>query len=663
MPGHRFTIAIGAVVAATFSVNAAAQPPDISSLTANVAFPVSWGTQITWTATASGGTAPLQYQFWRLRQGVGWTLAQDYSTNNTLTWTPSVFDGGTYSLQVFVRSSASSSAFEAWRSFDNFVIVGAPPLTVTSFTANVSFPSHVFVPITWTATASVAGSFLYQFWRLRQGVGWTMVQDYSTYNTFSWTPVEADAGTYVLQVWVKSSISPALDAWSITAAFEISPPGPVQITSLNSSVVLPAVVGTPITWSATATGGSPPVQFKFLLRDAAGVWSVLQDYSPVSRVPWTPTVAGDYVLQVWARSTGSAAALEDWRGTETFTVNPSTVPVVSSLTTDAGLPAISTNSMTWTAIAAGGIASLEYEFWRFRQGSGWTLAQAYSPSPTYVWAPAPGEEGTYHLQVWVRSAGSTAPFEAWLNAAGFQVVPPTVFRLQGQSGDFIIGAGERLFTSADASFAPFPFANAAALQVTSSSNSSVSWQTFFSPPAGVPFVPGVYSDALAPSQGTTAPKMFVHTLNFLCTLLWGRFVVLEVSFDSSGVVDHYAADFEQHCHGNAGALFGSIRFKSTVPLVPIRDVALEGTLPGHIDVPLVWTIPDASADREYQFWRYSQATHKWLLLQSYSTNPTVIWTPQPGDEGSWAIEVWERASGSVAAYDTWRSSGAFSVGP
>ena len=111
-----------------------------------------------------------------------------------------------------------------------------------------------------------------------QGVGWTLVQDYSTLNTFSWTPVEADAGTYALQVWVKSSVSSAaLDAWRSTPGFEISPPGPVQITSLNSSVALPTVVGTPITWSATATGGSPPVQFKFLLRDVAGVWSVLQD--------------------------------------------------------------------------------------------------------------------------------------------------------------------------------------------------------------------------------------------------------------------------------------------------------------------------------------------------------------------------------------------------
>ena len=76
---------------------------------------------------------------------------------------------------------------------------------------SVPLPAPVSSPITWTATATGGvGPLLYQFWRLRQGVGWTMVQDYSTLNTFSWTPVEADAGSYVLQVWVKSSLSAAL---------------------------------------------------------------------------------------------------------------------------------------------------------------------------------------------------------------------------------------------------------------------------------------------------------------------------------------------------------------------------------------------------------------------------------------------------------------------
>ena len=43
----------------------ASAPATLTSLTANVSFPVAPGTPITWTAVASGGTAPLQYQFWR----------------------------------------------------------------------------------------------------------------------------------------------------------------------------------------------------------------------------------------------------------------------------------------------------------------------------------------------------------------------------------------------------------------------------------------------------------------------------------------------------------------------------------------------------------------------------------------------------------------------
>jgi hypothetical protein len=323
-----------------FSVTGPA-PVAVTSFTANMAFPVSFGTPITWTATATGGTAPLQYRFWRLRQGVGWTMVQDYSPNNTFTWAPGVTEGGTYSLQVWVRSAGSSAVFEAWRGVDNFVINGPPAVTMTSFTSSVSFPAPVFSPITWTATATGGvGPLLYQFWRLRQGVGWTMVQDYSTLNTFSWTPVEADAGSYVLQVWVKSSLSSAaFDAWSSTGNFQISPPGPVQITSVAATVTFPAPVGTPITLSATATGGSPPVQFKFWLRDGSGVWSVLQDYSPVSNVTWTPTQAGSYIVQVWARSNGSAAAFEDWHGMATITINPSAVPMVSSLRPSVTLPA------------------------------------------------------------------------------------------------------------------------------------------------------------------------------------------------------------------------------------------------------------------------------------------------------------------------------------
>ena len=179
---------------------------------------------------------------------------------------------------------------------------------------NRTFPSAAFAPITWTAVVSGGNPPLqYQFWRLKQGVGWSLVQDYSALNTYSWTPTAAETGTYVLQVWVRSTGSTAAyDAWSGTGNFAITAPAPVQITTFGSSVGLPVAVGTPITWNVSAIGGTPPIHFKFfLLNVGTGVWSILQNYSTSSSVTWTPMAAGSYVVQVWARSATSTAPYED----------------------------------------------------------------------------------------------------------------------------------------------------------------------------------------------------------------------------------------------------------------------------------------------------------------------------------------------------------------
>ena len=44
----------------------------------------------------------------------------------------------------------------------------------------------------------------------------------------------------------------------------------------------------------------------------------------------------------------------------------------------------------------------------------------------------------------------------------------------------------------------------------------------------------------------------------------GRFVVLEVVYRTDGSVKRFAADFEQHCNNTAPALFGAIRYNSTI---------------------------------------------------------------------------------------------------
>ena len=64
------------------------------SLTSNVALPATAGTTITWTAGATGGTAPLEYQFWRQDSGT-WIMVQDYSAMNSYTWITTAAGHGT----------------------------------------------------------------------------------------------------------------------------------------------------------------------------------------------------------------------------------------------------------------------------------------------------------------------------------------------------------------------------------------------------------------------------------------------------------------------------------------------------------------------------------------------------------------------------------------
>ncbi|HLZ07717.1 MAG TPA: triple tyrosine motif-containing protein, partial [Chloroflexota bacterium] len=99
--------------------------------------------------------------------------------------------------------------------------------------------------------------------------------------------------------------------------------GPATAISVTPNVTLPSHVGTPITWTATASGGTAtPLQYKFYLYTQGSGWSLLQDYGPNETFTWTPTVAGTYQVQVWVRSAGSTQAYESFTQTMLFVIQP-----------------------------------------------------------------------------------------------------------------------------------------------------------------------------------------------------------------------------------------------------------------------------------------------------------------------------------------------------
>jgi FtsP/CotA-like multicopper oxidase with cupredoxin domain len=362
---------------------------------------------------------------WTLSPSLGLTGQQLYRSTNggafvavgsvlgaaVVTATDAVVPTNTYAYYVVALKGAVPSVPS------NTVTI---PLTIVSLTANRTFPSPAGTSVTWTAAAAFGANPLqYQFWRYDFGTGiWTNVQAYSTSATFTWT--SPTAGSYQLAVQVRNAGSVApYDAVLGTPLFVIG--APLSITSLSPSVTFPSPAGTSITWTATATGGTAPLQYQFWRYDfGTGIWTNVQAYSTTATFTWTSPTAGSYQLAVQVRNAGSVAPYDAVLGTPKFVIG---APLsITSLTPNRTFPSPAGTSITWTATATGGVAPLQYQFWRYNFGTGiWTNVQAYSTTATFTWTSPTA--GSYQLAVQVRNAGSVAPYDAVLGTPKFVIAP------------------------------------------------------------------------------------------------------------------------------------------------------------------------------------------------------------------------------------------------
>src|SRR5207248_2321233 len=80
-------------------------------------------------------------------------------------------------------------------------------------------------------------------------------------------------------------------------------------------------------------------------------------------------------------------------------------------------------TVTFTAKAAGCPNPL-YEFWILRPGGSWTVARAYSGAASFSWSTGGLGAGGYRSSVWVRDAGSSAAYDAYLPRSPHAPLPP-----------------------------------------------------------------------------------------------------------------------------------------------------------------------------------------------------------------------------------------------
>jgi hypothetical protein len=376
------------------------------TLTPDKPSPQLVNTTILWTATATGGTAP-QFQFWVQPVGGAFQLAQPYGPSNTFAWTPSV--AGDYFVFVWARSSGSSAVFEADALVAFQVVTTCSPVTAVNPTPDKPSPQLVNTTIVWTATATGGTSPQFQFWVQPVGGAFQLAQPYGPSNTFAWTP--SVAGDYFILVWARSGgASVAFEADRVISFTAIS--GSVTAVSLTPDKPSPQSVGTTIVFTAAATGGTSP-QFQFWVQLVGGPFTLLCAYSSSPTCPWTPSVAGDYVILVWARSGGASVAFEADR-VISFTAAPTPVTAVS-LTPNKPSPQPVGTTIVFTAVATGGTAP-QFQFWVQRVvvpstfTSPFTLLCDYSSSTTCPWTASVA--GDFSILVRARSGGASVAFEA-----------------------------------------------------------------------------------------------------------------------------------------------------------------------------------------------------------------------------------------------------------
>ena len=169
----------------------------------------------------------------------------------------------------------------------------------------------------------------------------------------------------------------------------------------------------------------------------------------------------------------------------------------------------------------------------------------------------------------------------------------TLLAFDSQPGDPIGGGRKFTLTPVDGSITTTRnFSNGIRIDF----DGSTFWYLNFAAPNQAPITPGLYEGATRwPFQSPTGPGLDVSGDGLGCSQLTGRFVVLEAVYDGIGGVERFAADYEQHCEGGEAALFGSVRFRSAVPLGSRLSVGVPPVYEGDLGTAAVFAVISLSA--------------------------------------------------------------------
>jgi PKD repeat protein len=308
--------------------------------------------QVSFTASAVGGTAPYSYS-WNFGDGAtgaGQTVTHAYSSAGSFTVTMKAKDSGSPQQTSTAQQTVS--------------IPSPPPGLSASFTYSPSSP-QTGQQVSFTGSAS-GGSTPYTFsWSFGDGATGS---GSSTAHTYS------SAGSYTVTLTVKDSGSPQQSVTSQQTLSVVSPP-PALTVSFSYSPSSPQT-GEPVTFAASASGGTSPYSFGWSFGDGStgSGSSVTHAYSS----------SGSYTVTMTVDDSGSPQQTATFQKTVTVT-SPPPPPLSASFSYSPSMP-LPLLPVTFTASASGGSGSYSFS-WDFGDGStggGSTVSHSYLLPGSYT---------------------------------------------------------------------------------------------------------------------------------------------------------------------------------------------------------------------------------------------------------------------------------------
>jgi hypothetical protein len=143
--------------------------------------------------------------------------------------------------------------------------------------------------------------------------------------------------------------------------------------------------------------------------------------------------------------------------------------------------------------------------------------------------------------------------------------PPQSAQFVSQTGDYLGQGQNDSFTIANPA-AGYQGTGPLRLQLSNEPDAT-DFNVAFDAPNSGPLTVGTYANAQRyPFEAAGSPGLDVFGEGRGCNTESGSFTVYDIGFDQHGVLDAFAAEFADHCEGATPALYGLIRYNSSVSM-------------------------------------------------------------------------------------------------